>query len=987
MSKKTVLRGITAASTLLLGLAIFGRQVAFDNEGQVNNFLNGGATSGESAKSSYKNVKEMREAERKVEVQTEAEGSVLFFNKNAALPLKKNPRVTLFGHAAADPIFKGTSGGSDVKKGMESVADFKSAFTSRGIAINETMYNALAASEISRNVKGDIAEEEVSFYTSELQASYASDYNDAAIVVLSRLGGEQNDLSAHPNVTGDDGTFGVVTDEDGYPVDVEGKRMLSLHDRELALLDMIKNSGKFAKIIVLLNTGNPMEIGQLEEHGVDSCLWIGYPGFAGLEGVADMLVGNSAPTGRLVDTYATSSYSSPAMSGFGDFTWANITTRGQNKYIVYAEGIYIGYKYYETRYYDQILNKHNATSSKGTFASSAGWNYADEMDYTFGYGTSYANFKEEVVSLSWDQSKHEVNAEVKVTHLGNQTGSLYEGATKHTVELYVNTPYIDGGVEKSAISLIGYGKTKELKEGESDTVKISASDYLFASYDQNATNGADNTKKGCYILDQGDYVFAVGSDAHDALNNVLALNGVGGLFDAKGNSVTGNPSLAKKVNLAAYDNVTYAKSENGELVYNRFDGLLDLNDYVDDSITYLTRNDWNTFPVHKELDGLLAPDAVKTIIDGQWYKIPADAPSVSSFKHDQVYDDPIHFIDMKGVAFDDEKWERFIDQLSISQMASIVGEVFGNPAFDDPINCEKNVSYDGPDGIQTKTGYEHVCAVLACSTFNDELLKLRGEFMAEDGMACGQQGVYGFGCNMHRTPYGGRNFEYYSEDANMSYLAGGVQTKAATDKGLITYVKHFLANDQEIWRSGNSTIMTEQCLREYDARGFEGAFVKGGSLGTMTSNTRVGFEVNSMSKSLMTGVLRTEWGFKGLAMTDSSAGSHYFLRTIESVEAGTDQFNNDKSQADTIRQQIVKSKDGNMYKNLREIAKRYFYVYTHSFNTANQTSDQKVEVKEYGWKIAMNAIVISIAAVTGILALSTLGLSVYSTVKGGKKDD
>lgn len=987
MSKKTILRGATAISVLVLGLAIFGRQAAFDNEGQVNNFLNGGATDGGGIGSSYTDVLEMRKAEREVEVQTECEGSVLFFNNNAALPLKKSPRVTLFGHAAADPIFKGTSGGSNTVKGQASVADFKSAFTSRGIEINETIYNKLEESSLNRGTKGDICEEEVSFYTQELQDSYASDYNDAAIVVLSRLGGEQNDLAAHPNVSGDDGTFGVVTDENGYPVDVEGERMLALHDREIALLDMIKNSGKFAKIIVLLNTGNPMEIGQLEDHGVDACLWIGYPGFAGLEGVADMIVGNASPSGRLVDTYATNTYSSPSMSGFGDFSWANITTRGQNKYIVYAEGIYVGYKYYETRYYDQVLNKHNATANKGVFASTSGWNYAEEMDYTFGYGSSYANFKEEIVSLQWDQEKHEVTAEVKVTHLGNQTGSLYEGGSKRAVELYVNTPYIEGGVEKSAISLIGFGKTKELKKGESDTVKISASDYLFASYDMDATNGADNSKKGCYILDKGDYTFAIGNDAHDALNNALALNGVSGLFDAKGNSVTGNAALAKKINLAEYDNVTYAKSESGELVYNRFDGKLDLNDYADDAITYLTRQDWNTFPLHSELEGLTATDAVKEIINGEWYSIPSDAPSVSSFKHDQKYETPIHFIDMKDVPLDNEKWELFIDQLSISQMSSIVGEVFGNPAFGDPINSKENVSYDGPDGIQTQAGYEHVCATLAASTYNEELLVQRGKFMAEDGVACGQQGVYGFGCNMHRTPYGGRNFEYYSEDANMSYLAGGIQTKAATDKGLITYVKHFLANDQEIWRSGNSTIMHEQCLREYDARGFEGAFVKGGSLGTMTSNTRVGFEVNSMSKSLMTGVLRQEWGFKGLAMTDSSAGSHYYLRTIESIEAGTDQFNNDKTQSDTIRQQIVKAKDGNMYKNLRTIAKRYFYVYLHSFNTANQTSGDIIKETEYWWKILLNAIVISIASISGVLLASTVGVSVYSSIKGGKKDD
>ena len=986
MSKSTVFRGLSAAALLVFSLTMFGRQAAFDNEGQVSLAL--GGAKGDGVGSSFSNVTEMREAERKVEIQTEAEGSVLFFNNNAALPLKKNPRVTLFGYAAANPIFKGTSGGSDTTKNMQSATTLDKALKSHGVEYNETIFNALAEANIVRG-KGNIGQEEVSFYTDALKASYANDYNDAAIVVFSRLGGEQNDLAAHPNSDGDDGTFGIVSDANGYPLDVEGERMLALHQREIDLLEMIKASGKFSKTIVLLNTGNPMEIGDLKNHGVDACLWIGYPGFAGFDGVADMLIGAASPSGRLVDTYAANSYSSPAMSGFGEFNWSNISAKGQNKYIVYAEDIYVGYKYYETRYYDQVLGKHSASDARGTFASTGAWNYASEVDYTFGYGLSYANFSEELVSVDWNRNTHQVTATVKVTHLGNQEGSLYTGGAKRAVELYAHVPYIEGGVEKSAIQLIGFAKTKELKQGETDTVTITADEYLFASYDETATNGADSTKKGCYILDKGDYYFAVGNDAHDALNNVMALEGANGMFDAEGNSVTGNAQLAAKKTLDAYDNVSHAKSEKGEVVCNKFDKKLDINDYTPDTVAYLTRSDWKTFPLHNEMTDFVATDEIKTLINGEWYEIPADAPAVTSFKHDAKYEEPISFIDMKDVDWDDEeKWNLFIDQLSLTGMAGIVGEKFGNKAFEEPINCKQNKAADGPDGIQAQQGYEHVCCTLATSTYNPELIKQRGEFLAEDGIAAGQHGVYGFGCNMHRTPYGGRNFEYYSEDANMSYIAGGIQTKAAQVKGLITYVKHFLANDQEAWRNGNSTIMTEQCLREYDARGFEGAFVKGGSLGTMTSNTRVGFEVNSMSKSLMTSVLREEWGFRGIAMTDSSAGAHYYLRTLESVEAGTDQFNNDDAQADVVRKQITAkdTRDGNMYANLRKIAKRYFYVYLHCFNTLDQTSGQKVEQQTEWWKTGLNAIVISTGAVAGVLTVAAILFTVLGVIKGGKKD-
>lgn len=973
--KTKLFRGLSSTMITLSSLAAFLSVLAFENSGQVNVFLGCKPPSYSVTEdtnyypSAYTSLEEMREAEIENEIQTQQEGSVLLLNKNATLPLKKNPRITLFGRTAADPIYRGGSGGSAL--GNNTVSLY-SALKEEGVEINDTVFDALKESTVKR-ARGDIGEVPASFYSAGLKSSFDNDYNDAAVIVLGRYSGEQQDYTA-----GGDSNADNVRDENGDPVDNEGVAMLSLHQQEKDLLSMVQSSGKFSKIIVILNTGAPMDIGSLESYGVDSILWVGYPGYTGFKGVADILIGNADPSGRTVDTYATNSLSSPAMRNYGGgFDWTNVTEEGQNKYLIYAEGIYLGYKYYETRYQDQVKGINNATSSKGVYAGSGTWDYAKEMVYTFGSGRSYAEFTQELTSLKWDRDAHEVTATVHVTNDGLQEGSLYEGKSKDVVQLYAQLPYEKGQAEKSAIQLIGYGKTKLLGKGESDDVTITVDDYLFATYDNAALNGADPTKTGCYVFDEGDYYFAIGDNAHDALNNVMAFQNITGLFDENGNAVSGDAEKVESDRLESLDNVTHARSKTGEIVSNLFDEM-DINHFIPDAVTYLTRSDWNTYPSRYE--NLTATEEMKEILAGNYYQKPADAPDVTSFKHDVAVTKT--FIEMKDVPYeDDEQWDAFIDQLSPTQIAKIAGEKFGNDAIPAPLNSPANSAADGPDGIQANAGYSHVCETLAASTFNDELLAERGKFMAEDGMYAGQHGVYGFGANMHRTPYGGRNFEYYSEDMTLSYLAGAVQTKAAQEKGLITYVKHFCANDQEVWRNGNATMMSEQAFRQGPLKGFEGSFTKGGSLGTMTSNARCGLKVTSMSREIMTQVLRKEWGFKGLSMTDSSKGSRYYIFTKESIDAGIDQFNNDETRGDELKNFMIKERDGHMWQRAREIAKNYFYTYLHSFVINGLSPDVSVEDFVPWWEKAIYAA----DAVLGIVTLSAIGLTVTSAIMNSKR--
>ena len=951
---------------LLTALSGYATQLAFENSGQIDIAL--GITRPDTKNSDYASVNEMRVAERQNEIQTQAEGSVLLWNNNNALPFSTGKKVTLLGRTSADNIFRGGSGGSATTEETGAI-NLYNALKNEGFEINDTVYNALRSSPLQRG-RGNIAEVEKSFYDSSLTGTFAN-YNDAAIITLGRYSGEQQDLGA-----GGDSNADNVTDANGDPIDSQGVRMLSLHQEERDVIQLAKASG-FKKIIVLLNTATTMEIDELESLGVDACLWIGYPGYTGFEGVAKVLAGEYDPSGRMVDTFASNSLSSPAMRNFGSFNFSNVTEAGQNKYLVYAEGIYLGYKYYETRYYDQVMNRFNAKSSKGSYSSTTNWNYADEITYTFGHGISYASFKEEIQSIKWNKDKHQVEFIVNVTNEGSDN---YSGSSKDVVELYASLPYEAGQAEKSAIQLIGFGKTKDLKKGQSEKLTIVADDYMFATYDKNATNGADVTKKGCYVFDQGDYYFTIGKNAHDAVNNVLTAQGASGLTNEKGEANVGNANNVVKVNLSSLDNVTYAKSpDTGEIVYNHFDDV-DINYFIENTVTYLTRSDWNTYP--ERIENLTVNDEIKAILDGHTYTKPADAPAVTDYKFSQKYDTPIKLSDMKNVPYeDDAKWEEFIDQLTPSQLAAIPGEKFGNSAIEE-LGVPQTSAADGPDGIQANAGYSHVSAVVSTSTFNGDLIAKRGKFMAEDGMASGQNGVYGFGANMHRTPYGGRNFEYYSEDTTLSYLAGAIQTKAATDKGLTTYVKHFCANDQETWRNGNSTIMTEQGYRQGPLKAFEGSFTKGGSLGTMTSNARVGFKVVSMDYETMTTVLRNEWGFKGTAMTDSSKGSRYYLYTNESVVAGIDQFNNDETRGtQDLKNSLIKDKDGYLWGKCRTIAKHYFYTISRNFCMSGE-EDVVVKTQTSWWKTAT----IALTASLGGIALLCLGASITFALLERRKE-
>ena len=981
-------RGLFAVLAVLFSVAAFMTALCFRWEGQVNIFLNtlppaqSVTDDTEYFASDYERSDdgylEMVAASDENEVLTMQEGAVLVKNDGAALPLTAEERsVTLFGRSVADPVYRGNSGGPELDESR--VVTLRGALENEGFDINETLYDAYAASDTERvkvavenndGIKSDIGEEDIGFYTSALQASYANAYNDAAIVMFSRDGGEGRDLFAS---------------------DADGVSQLALHESEADLLEMIEQSGKFGKTIVLINSAYPMELGWLDEaeYGVDACLWIGGPGLKGFDGVADILVGKADPSGRFVDTYASDSLSSAAVQNAFDISFTGDTAN----YIVEAEGIYVGYKYYETRYHDAVLGVSDATGNYGVFDGNGVWDYADEMAYPFGYGTSYASFTQTLESLTWDRDAHTVTAVVNVKNDGCPDGSAFAGKSKSVVQLYASLPYEEGMAEKSAVQLIGFGKTGLLAEGDEEKVTIVADDYLFATYDMNAVNGADESKKGCYVFDAGDYFFAIGDNAHDALNNVMAAkygSAVSGkLTDAAGNIVAGDAAKTGKYTLDALDNTTYAASrETGNVVSNRFEDA-DINYWIEDAVTYMTRSDWSTFP--ETYDGLTATAEMTAQMHEAAYTKPSDAPSYDSFTQDAPV--TLKLVEMRDVPFDDPKWETFINQLSVKEMGDMIGEDFGQPAVSD-IGKNANTNSDGPAGpqagyrgdeITTITSTMRLNEVVAASTWNVDLLASRGSFIAEECLFCGTTQLWSPGANIHRTPFSGRNYEYYSECSVMSYLCGAAQCAAMQAKGCNSAPKHFAGNDQETNRSGLCTYMTEQALRQGPFKGFEGAMVVGGALGTMMSMSRIGNREIYASPEVLTGLLREEWGWEGVTITDSVASWSTDVGTrltVPCLVAGTDTFNARATCGTDVRTYLLQSRDGYVLQCLREANHRFFFAMSRSNLINGMTAEMTGTGFTPWWQPALIAIVVII----GVAALACLAMFVLSKyVFGGKK--
>lgn len=1005
-----LLRGAAAACAVLTTVSIGAAGMAAYWEPTINQFLGTSSTKVVTSEEStgeglytYEN-KDIKTSDDLVKwhkdlaVREQREGSVLLKN-NGALPLAEGAKVTLLGNRSVVSVYGGQIGSSPETSQNVSLeaaltdrlfevnpvalsaynkylgGDGSSGARENGPTILNNSFNPVenlnAAIAINEPSVAQLVEKEAGFENS------FSQYGDAAIVVIGRPSSEAADFAP--------GAAGLKN-----PSEFEaGANILGLSINEKAIIDYACE--KFDKVVVLVNSDSAMELDYLKNKTeVDSVLWIGAVGNYGFYGVADLLKGVVSPSGHLPDTYAVNSANSPAMVNYGVFKYSNLSAISDDKsYIDYRaiayldekEGIYTGYRYYETRYEDAVLGRYNAASAVGS-STDSGWSYDSEVSYAFGYGLSYTTFKQEI--LGFTERLGKISVDVKVTNTGDRKG-------KDVVQVYVQTPYTDydrtNHVEKASIQLAGFEKTSELDPNGEETVTVTFDKKYIASYDY--------VNARTYILDAGDYYLSIGNGAHEAINNVLK---------AKDPSLTvdGDASMTRTWHQDALDDKAYATSGNGTEITNRFDDM-NANYWTGDkSKLYegqLSRSDWQTtWPTANE--GLAASDAMIAELRNKVYT--TEGVSTAETKWGQNTGLTIGML--KGAKFDDERWAELLSTMTLdeavyffcngkdaTQTISSIG-LDAQHVQDGPLGfCYAPLGKynDGKDGDPTAMKsddankdyniYDSVTEPVIAAAFNKELVKEQGELFGTDSLWCNSFILWGPGLNTHRTPYNGRNHEYYSEDPMLTNYLGAAMTEGAFKYGLILAPKHFAFNDQESNRTGVAVFMNEQRARENELRAFQGAFEDAGCMGTMTAFNRAGLRYASAHKGLMTDVLKNEWGFKGYAVTDMINGE-YYMRADTALMAGTtilDTTSNSDSEAlinaiknDAAAQNMLKDA---MHANLWTIAN----------SNALQGIDNlsKVIAVTPWWK----ALLVSLEAIFGVL--TGAAIVGYCLVLYFKKDD
>ena len=779
--------------------------------------------------------------------QVEAEGAALLLNQNNALPLAEGAKVSTLSSSSVNLVYGGTgSGNVDASK----ADNLKVALEKSGFAVNPDLwefYTTGAGKAYNRNAsagesavlagQSNITEVPMDVYPDAVKNSVAA-YGDAVIVTLSRVGGE------------------------GYDLEFQKMNYLALSEEEKAMLQWaadLKQAGTVGKIVVLINTSNALQVDFLKEntYNIDACLWIGGVGVKGINAVTDILAGKVNPSGSLVDTYCYDNYSAPAMQNFVPTVYAGDTSLipdSADTYMIYQEGIYVGYKYYETRYEDYVMGTGNAGS----------YIYSDDVAYPFGFGLSYTTFAYSDMKVEYNEGDDQFAVSVTVTNNGTVAG-------KETVQVYAQSPYTqydkDNGVEKASVALCGFGKTGILAPGAAETVTVYVDKRDLASYD---TYGA-----GTYILDAGDYYLTIGTNAHDAVNNTLAAKGytvenTEGRMDADGNA-----ALAYKWVQDEFDSETYATSLNGTKIENQLSSA-DINLYegVEEQVTYVTRNDWEGTMPEEILQLKLTEKLIKDLQDVLYD--PADYPEGEMPVLGAKNGLKLH--DMMGLAYDDPKWEQLLDQLTFDEMVSMIGDSFHWRMPVASVNAPGSRDENGPQGLTAALfgaglGDIHPTAFTSedvmAATFNTQLMYEVGKVIGNNCLAADVACLYGPGTNIHRTPYSGRNFEYYSEDGFLSGEMCGAEVKGLQDKGVDVVLKHFALNDCEQDRLGQAAWVGEQAAREVYLKAFQKALEESGGNGVMTAYTRWGAIWSGGHRGLMTNIMRGEWGNQGMSITDN----------------------------------------------------------------------------------------------------------------------
>ena len=873
-----------------------------------------------------------------------AEGVVLAKDEDNVLPVASGSKLNVFGWSSTNPCYGGT--GSGALNDAYPVTDLLTGLHDAGIETNEELSKFYTDYKADRPSVGmveqdwTLPEPNVNLYTDEMMEN-AKAFSDTAMVVITRVGGEGADLptdmasvvdgswirrvaQAYGSERGTayyNGTYDDSLNE-GNDWD-KGDHFLQLSNREEDLLDLVTSN--FDNVILVYNGANAFQMDFLKDYpqikGVLLCPGTGQSGF---EGFGKVVSGEVNPSGRTADTYVSDLTAAPWWNNFGDFKYTNTEDLNSDasffdpegttpSFVNYVEGIYVGYKFYETAADEGLIN------------------YDDEVVFPFGYGLSYTSFTKEMSSITSDGTN--LNFTVTVTNTGSAAG-------KDVVEIYSNPPYTNGGIEKASANLLDFAKTNELAPGESQTMEFSIPVEDLASYDYQ-TNG-------CYVLEAGDYIISANNDSHN-------------VADSKTYTVASD---------IVY-NESNKRSSDAVAATNEFD-------FAEGEVTYLSRADG--FANYAEATAAPANYEMSDADKAVFYNAHSYTESGYEADDDANAEDittgaknGLKLVDLRGVDYNDPKWDDLLDQMTIDEMQQTIGFGGYQTAAVSSIEKVRTNDCDGPASINNNfTGVGSVgfpAATLIGMTWSKELAYSFGDSIGEMANEMDTSGWYGPAMNIHRTAFAGRNFEYYSEDGVLSGVMASNAIKGAQEHGVYAYMKHFALNDQE----GNRTSMAatwsnEQAIREIYLRPFEMSVKDADSHAVMSSFNYIGNRWAGGCSELLKNVLRGEWGFVGFVETDYF-GVYGYMTADQGVRNGSDlMLCTTGNDFNTVTVLTNSSKQA-----LREASKNILYTVVNSRAYAEENLNPGMPK----WKIIM-------IGADVIVALLIVGLE-YTAIKGYKK--
>ena len=740
------------------------------------------------------------------------EGIVLLDNAGT-LPLAKNSKLNVFGWASTNPCSGGT--GSGALSDAYPTVSLLEGLTNAGFELNTELSDFYTAYRADRPEVGMFAQDwtlpepEAAQYSDDL-INNAKAFSDTAMIVITRVGGEGADLPTDVS---------TVTYDAGHSYnDFEpGEHYLQLSKTEEDMVDLVCKN--FDNVIVVYNGANAMELGWVKDHSqIKSVIWCAGTGQSGFNALGSVLCGDVNPSGRTIDTFVYDLTATPTWNNFGNMLYDNMNefeadsfgAKVTPAFVNYVENIYVGYKFYETAAAEGLID------------------YDKTVVYPFGHGLSYTSFTQTLNSVT--ESDGTITVDVTVTNTGSVSG-------KDVVEVYYNPPYTNGGIEKASANLIGFAKTSEIAAGASENVQVTFKAEDMASYDAHG--------KGCYVLEKGDYIISINSDSHNVI-------------DSKTYTVASD---------IVY-NESNPRSSDQTVATNEFD-------FAEGNVTYLSRADG--FANYAEAtaaptDYSMPAEAKATFYNNSNYD-PNDFNNPDDVAPTTGAKNGIQLADMVGVAYDDEKWDSFLDQLTVADMDSLIALGGYQSVAVSSVGKVQAIDCDGPASInnnftqQGSIGFPS--AVMIAATWNTDLAYSFGESIGKMADDMGVSGWYAPAMNIHRSAFAGRNFEYYSEDGVLSGAIASHAIMGSQDQGVYAFMKHFALNDQETNRCGMlCTWASEQAIREIYLKPFEACVKSADCHAVMSSFNYIGNTYAGNCPELLINVLRNEWGFVGMVLTD-----------------------------------------------------------------------------------------------------------------------